>query len=105
MLRSTNTRLSANIIMIKNLLLLGTVVALSACSGIRQTNNQFTTHAEAFRIVGIAIPHDDQQAARELVPQGAKITDVHSTPADWTSVLGFLGNLIGFHSTSVSGTK
>jgi hypothetical protein len=91
--------------MIKNLLLLGTVVALSACSGIRQTNNQFTAHAESFRIVGIAIPHDDQEAARQLVPQGANIASIHSTPADWTSLFGFFGKLLGFHSTSISGTK
>jgi hypothetical protein len=91
--------------MIKNLFLLGTAIALSACAGIRQTNNQFSTHAESFRIIGIPIPHDDQEAARDLVPQGGKITDIHSTPADWTSFVGFFGNLIGFHRTSISGTK
>jgi hypothetical protein len=91
--------------MIKNLFLLTTAIALGACAGIRHTNNQFTTHAESFRIIGLAIPHDDQAAARELVPQGAKITDISSTPADWTSVRGFFGNLFSFHWTSISGTK
>lgn len=81
------------------------VTILTGCSGIRQTNNQFTTHAECFRIVGIPIPADDQATARALVPKGATITDVQSTPADWTSFWGFLGNLIGFHVTTVSGTK
>jgi hypothetical protein len=80
---------------------------LSGCAGIRETNNQFTTHAECFRFIGNAIPADDQAAARALVPAGAKvkITNLGSTPADWTSVLGIIGNVIGFHSTTISGTK
>jgi hypothetical protein len=77
----------------------------SGCAGIRETNNQFTTHAECFRIVGIPIPEDDQAAARALVPKGATITDVSSTPADWKSFWGFIGNLFWFHQTTVSGTK
>ena len=91
--------------MFKKLLTLSVAVALSACAGIRQTDNQFTAHAECVRIVGIAIPHNDQVAARELVPANGKITDVRSTPADWTSFEGFFGNLLGFHRTTVSGTK
>jgi hypothetical protein len=80
---------------------------LSGCAGIRETNNQFTTHAECFRFIGNAIPADDQAAARALVPAGSKvnITNLNSTPADWTSVLGIIGNVIGFHSTTISGTK
>ncbi len=81
------------------------VALLSGCSGMRETNNQFTTHAESFRIVGFAIPEDDQAAARALVPKGATITDVHSTPADWHSFVGFFGNLFWIHQTTVSGTK
>jgi hypothetical protein len=91
--------------MFRNLALLGMALALSACAGIRQTNQQFTAHAESFRIFGLAIPRDDQAAARDLVPQGGKITDIYSTSADWTSVTGFFGNLLGFHETVVSGTK
>ena len=91
--------------MLKKTLLLLIAAALSACAGIRQTNNQFTTHAESLRIIGIAIPRDDQKAARDLVPEGGKITDVVSTPADWTSLIGILRNVLGFHQTSVSGTK
>jgi hypothetical protein len=80
---------------------------LSGCAGIRETNNQFTTHAECFRFIGNAIPADDQAAARALVPAGSKvnITNLNSTPADWTSVQGIIGNIIGFHSTTISGTK
>jgi len=80
---------------------------LAGCAGIRETNNQFTAHAECFRFIGNAIPADDQAAARALVPQGSKvnITNLQSTPADWTSILGGIGNIIGFHSTTISGTK
>ena len=91
----------------KILLLTLTTTLLSSCAGIRETNNQFTAHAESFRFFGNAIPADDQAAARDLVPNGpnVKITSIHSTPADWTSVLGFVGNIIGFHNTTISGTK
>lgn len=84
-----------------------TVALLSGCAGIRETNNQFTAHAECFRFIGNAIPADDQAAARALVPAGSKvnITNLNSTPADWTSVTGIIGNIIGFHSTTISGTK
>lgn len=82
----------------------GTILP-TGCAGMRETNNQFTTHAECFRFVGIPIPRDDQAAARALVPKGAIITDVQSTPADWNSFLGFIGNLFWFHQTTVSGTK
>jgi len=81
------------------------LTVVTGCSGMRETNNQFTTHAECFRIVGYAIPDDDQAAARALVPKGGTITDVQSTPADWHSVVGFIGNLFWFHQTVVSGTK
>ena len=81
------------------------VSLLSGCAGMRQTNNQFTTHAECFRIVGIPIPADDQAAARALVPKGATITDIQSTPADWNSFWGFFGNLFMIHQTTISGTK
>jgi hypothetical protein len=80
---------------------------MTSCSGMRETNNQFTTHAGCFRFLGNAIPEDDQASARALVPNGpnVKITSIHSTPADWTSVRGIIGNVIGLHSTTISGTK
>ena len=92
----------------KKILLLPVAVGLlTSCAGIRETNNQFTTHAESFRFFWNTIPADDQAAARALVPNGpnVKITSIHSTSADWTSVFGVIGNIIGLHSTSVSGTK
>lgn len=91
----------------KTLLML-TVVALigaAGCSGVRESNGTFVTHAEAFRIIGFAIPSDDQQAALDKVPAGGVITNVNSTAADWTSFWGFFGNLLGFSWTSIGGTK
>ncbi len=90
----------------KKAIILCTLVALmSGCSGIRQTNNQFTTHAESFGLLGFTIPANDQEVARSLVPKGATITDVYSTPADWTSLWGFFGSVFGFRTTVISGTK
>ena len=77
---------------------------LSGCSGMRQSNGTFVAHAEAIRLFGFAIPADDQQAALDAVPKGATITSVQSSPADWTSLFGILGNIIGIHSTHVGGT-
>ena len=79
--------------------------ALAGCSGMRDSGSSFTTHAESFRIIGIAIPGDDQAAAMALVPTGGHVENVSSTAADWTSIWGFLGNLVGFHCTHVGGTK
>lgn len=85
------------------------LLATAGCSGMRQTENgHFTVHAESFRIFGIAIPGDDQAAAEKLVMDkfpGATVHTQYSTPADWTSFWGVLGNIIGFHGTSISGVK
>ena len=46
------------------------ILSTAACSGMRKSEGTFTTHAESFRIVGFAIPGDDQAAAYKLVPEG-----------------------------------
>ena len=79
-------------------------VITTGCSGMRKTNDTFATHAESFRIVGFTIPEDDQAAAARLVPPGAKVESVSSTSADWTSVIGVIGNIIGIHQTTIAGT-
>ena len=90
----------------KKLLPLVLLAGLTAsCSGLKETDSTFTAHAESFRIFGIAIPGEDNQAATELVPEGAEIETIRSTPADWTSVLGALNNIFGFSYTEISGTK
>ncbi|MCC7012809.1 MAG: hypothetical protein IT454_09630 [Planctomycetes bacterium] len=85
------------------------VVALALCTscvGMRQAEGQFTVHAESFRIVGFAIPGDDQAAAAKMVkdqfPNATQVSS-HSTSADWTSFWGVLGNIIGLHQTTISG--
>lgn len=79
-------------------------LTLAGCSGMRSAENHFTVHAESFRIFGFAIPGDDQAAAAKMVPAGANITTSYSTPADWHSFWGVLGNIMGFHSTVIAGT-
>lgn len=88
----------------KKLSILAVILLLSACSGIRSTNSTFVAHAESFRILGFPIPEDDQEAAKRLIPAGANVENVSSTPADWTSVWGGLLNIIGFHGTTIGGT-
>ena len=88
----------------KTILLALLVALLAGCSGMRKTGSTFTAHAESFRILGFPIPEDDQAAARKMVPKGATIQNVSSTPADWTSVWGGLWNILGFHMTEIGGT-
>ncbi len=90
---------------IVSLACLGLLVS-AGCSGMRQANGQFTVHAECFRIFGFAIPGDDQEAAAMLLAEkfpGAMQVTSGSTPADWTSFWGVLGNIMGFHGTVISG--
>lgn len=77
-------------------------LCLNGCSGVRQSGNVIHTHAEAIKVFGYSIPNDDQQKALELLPAGATITNLESTPADWTSLLGVLGNLLWVDITQVS---
>ena len=87
----------------KAIIALSLVALASGCTGMRTAKGTFATHAEAFRIVGYPIPFDDEKAAYDLVPKGAKIESVSVTPADWTSFVGFIGNLFWFHETSIAG--
>jgi hypothetical protein len=77
---------------------------LSACSGVRHSGKTFSVHAESIKILGYSIPGDDQARANELVPEGAKIETVTVSPADWTSVLGFIGNFLWIAQTNITGT-
>jgi hypothetical protein len=90
---------------ISSVVCLASLLLATSCSGVRESSGTFTAHGECLRVFGFAIPRDDQQAALDKVPEGATITTVGSTPADWTSFAGIFGKIIGFHSTSVSGTK
>jgi len=80
----------------------------TSCSGFREANGSFTVHAESFRLFGLAIPSCDQDAAAtptaEKFPNATIVTQV-STPADWTSFWGVLGNIASFNATIISGKK
>lgn len=69
----------------------------------RKTDKTFYVHAESFRMLGYSIPDNDQKRAFELVPPGATVKTVLSDPADWSSVLGIIGNVLWIHATQVSG--
>ncbi len=81
------------------------LVLLLGCKGMHQTGTTFTTHAESLRILGFSIPESDHTAAAGLVPDGAIITNVSTTPKDWSSLRGILSNLLWLHSTEIGGTK
>ncbi|MEO0480238.1 MAG: tRNA modification GTPase [Planctomycetota bacterium] len=89
---------------ISRLFVLGMVLLATSCSGVRSTDQTFSSHGETIRLIGWAIAGDDQQAALDHVPAGATITNVSSTPADWSSIIGVLNSIIGFNSTSIGGT-
>lgn len=86
------------------LALLVSVPVLAGCSGIQTDASTFTAHAESFALLGLEIPRDDRAAAHALVPEGAAIETVYSTPDDWTSIAGFFSNLLSIQVTQISGT-
>lgn len=84
------------------------LISSVGCVGVRMTDQDATVHAESFRIFGFAIPSDDQAAARDC--WNDKCGDyneatTYSTAADWHSIVGIFGNIMGFHRTTISGTK
>jgi len=90
--------------MIKKLMLLGAALLLAGCSGFQATDKTFTAHAESFNILFLQIPMEDtQNRAMVLVPEGAEIETIYSTPDDLTSVLGVLSRIIGVSHTTVNG--
>jgi len=89
----------------KNIALLVVLINLTACSGLRTSDNAYSAHAENFNILFFQIPgHDTQKKAMELVPKGSEIKNISSSPTDVTSVVGFINRLLGIDSTSISGT-
>jgi hypothetical protein len=89
----------------KKLCSLALLFCLTSCVGTRTTGDNFTVHAETFNLLGFQIPGDDQEAAWELVPEGATITSVQSSPSDWTSFFGVLSRIIGVSATQISGKQ
>jgi hypothetical protein len=87
----------------KKLSLLSLLLTFS-CAGVQTTSTSFAAHAESFVIFGYEIPGEDITAAEALVPQGATIVTMTSTPDDWTSIMGVINNIMGIQRTSISGT-
>lgn len=83
-----------------------TALVCAGCAGTRSAGGYYTVHAESLRLFGFAIPGDDPEAAAKLHAEkypGSTVTANNSTPADWTSFWGVLGNIVGFHRTEISG--
>ncbi|MCC6207428.1 MAG: tRNA modification GTPase [Gammaproteobacteria bacterium] len=81
------------------------VCVLTACSGIRTTDDNYSAHAENFNILFLQIPGGDtQQRAMELVPEGSDVITMTSTPKDPSSLIGFINRLIGIDITFVNGS-
>lgn len=77
---------------------------LAGCSGMRTTDTTFSTHAENFNILYMQFPGGDtQERAMALLPEGAKIDTLYSTPHDNTSLFGVISRLIGMEHTSING--
>ena len=80
------------------------VLLLSGCSGMRTTDTTFSTHAENFNLLYMQFPGGDtQERAMELLPEGAKIDTLYSTPHDNTSLLGIISRIIGIEHTTING--
>jgi len=91
--------------MFKRIALIAALISLTACSGLRTTDNAFSAHAENFNILFFQIPGGDtQKRAMELVPKDSQIITVNSSPNDVTSLIGFINRLIGADVTFVNGT-
>ena len=77
---------------------------LSGCSGMRTTETTFSTHAENFNLLYMQFPGGDtQERAMALLPEGAKIDTLYSTPHDNTSFFGVVSRLIGMEHTTING--
>ena len=87
----------------KALPLLGGLLLAAGCSGIRTSGDAFTVHADSLNLIGFQIPSDDYERAKALVPAGAEVNTVTSTPSDWTSFLGVLNRILGASVTEMSG--
>lgn len=92
--------------MIKMTLVGMALLAVTACSGVRTTDQTYSAHAENFNLLFFQIPGGDtQQRAMGLVPEGSDIKTINSSPKDVTSVLGFFNRLLGLDITFINGSN
>ena len=81
-----------------------TLALLSGCSGLRTTDETFSSHAENFNLLFMQFPGGDtQERAMALVPANAEVTTLISTPNDTDSLIGILSRIIGIDYTTVNG--
>ncbi len=91
--------------MFKKIVLVAALINLTACAGLRTTDDTYSAHAESFNILFFQIPGGDTQIrAKELVPEGGEIKTIDSAPKDITSLIGFINRLIGIDITVINGT-
>ena len=91
--------------MFRKIVLAVALINLTACSGLRTTDDAYSAHAENFNILFLQIPGGDtQKRAMALVPEGSKINTINSAPKDTTSLIGFINRLIGIDITFINGT-
>jgi hypothetical protein len=89
----------------KHILLAASIIGLSACSGIRTTDNTYAAHAESFNLLFLQIPpRDAKKRALEMVPEGAEIVNLTTTPDDLTSFISVVNRIIGIDYARVEGT-
>jgi hypothetical protein len=91
--------------MIKYIVYAAAIVSMTACSGLRTTDNSYEAHAENFNILFLQIPGGDtQERAMKLVPKGGEITTMNSMPNDLTSLISVINRIIGIDITTMDGT-
>lgn len=91
--------------MFRKIILVAALINLTACAGVRTTDQSYSAHAENFNILFFQIPGGDtQERAMALVPEGSEIKTINSAPKDITSLLGFINRLIGLDITFINGT-
>lgn len=91
--------------MIRWILVVMAMVAVTACSGVRTTDRTYSAHAENFNILFVQIPGGDtQQRAMALVPDGGDIKTINSSPKDTSSLIGVINRLIGIDITFINGS-
>lgn len=89
----------------KQILFALVLLNLTACSGLRTTDQSFSAHAENFNILFMQIPGGDtQKRAMALVPEGGDVKTIASSPTDLTSAIGFINRLIGVDFTFINGS-
>ena len=81
------------------------LVLLAGCSGVRTTDSTFSAHAENFNLLYMQFPGGDtHERAMALLPEGAEIKTLYSTPHDNTSFFGVMLRLFGMEHTTIHGT-